>query len=245
MIKCQGIEKSYGDLKVLKGVNFTAGAGEIVSIMGDSGAGKTTFLQILGTLDNADAGSIEFEGKNIVAISKKEMARFRNQNIGFIFQFHHLLPEFTAAENVAIPAFIRKENKNTALAKAEELLDFMGLKDRAQHKPNAMSGGEQQRVAVARALINNPKVVLADEPTGNLDSKNAREMHNLFEKVRQQFNTTFVIITHNRELAATADRMLVMKDGVVVWVRLGVSSALGRQKPLFSHGFTNYYLVNC
>lgn len=216
MIKCQGIEKSYGELKVLKGVNFSAKAGEIVSIMGDSGAGKTTFLQILGTLDHADAGSIQFEDKDITSFSKKEMARFRNQNIGFVFQFHHLLPEFTAAENVAIPAFIRKENKNTALAKAEELLDFMGLKDRAQHKPNAMSGGEQQRVAVARALINNPKVVLADEPTGNLDSKNARDMHALFEKVRQQFNTTFVIITHNRELAATADRMLVMKDGVVV-----------------------------
>ncbi len=216
MISCSGIEKSFGQLKVLKGVDFQVQAGEIVSIMGDSGAGKTTFLQILGTLEKADTGTILFDNQDLSTFKAKALARFRNDHIGFVFQFHHLLPEFTALENVAIPGFIQKQPRKQALEKAEKLLDFMGLKERMEHKPSGMSGGEQQRVAVARALMNQPKVVLADEPTGNLDSRNAREMHELFGQIRQEFNTTFVIITHNKELAATADRMLIMKDGVML-----------------------------
>jgi lipoprotein-releasing system ATP-binding protein len=216
MISCKAIEKSFGDLKVLKGVDLEVGPGEVVSIMGASGAGKTTFLQILGTLEQADAGNIKYEEQNLAELKPKALAQFRNKHIGFVFQFHHLLPEFTAAENVAIPGFIQKQPKKQALQRAHALLDFMGLQARFEHKPSALSGGEQQRVAVARALMNQPKVVLADEPTGNLDSKNAREMHALFEQIRQEFNTTFVIITHNKELAATADRMLLMKDGVML-----------------------------
>lgn len=215
MIECRNIHKSFGDLAVLKGVDFQIAKGEIVSIMGDSGAGKTTFLQVLGTLEQADAGDISYEGQSIDKLKGRELAEFRNRSIGFVFQFHHLLPEFTALENVAIPAFIRRSGKKEALQRAAELLNFMGLADRLEHKPAKLSGGEQQRVAVARALINDPKVVLADEPTGNLDSTNAREMHQLFEQVRQEFDTSFVIITHNEDLAKTADRMQVMRDGVL------------------------------
>lgn len=216
MIHCKNIKKSFGTLEVLKGVDFSAKAGEIVSIMGDSGAGKTTFLQILGTLEKGDSGSLFYDSQNLEELKPKALATFRNKNIGFVFQFHHLLPEFTAAENVAIPGFIQNQSKKDGLARAHRLLDFMGLQKRYGHKPSALSGGEQQRVAVARALMNQPQVVLADEPTGNLDSKNALEMHRLFEAIRQEFNTTFIIITHNKELAATADRMLIMKDGVML-----------------------------
>jgi lipoprotein-releasing system ATP-binding protein len=216
MIKCKNIKKSFGSLEVLKGVDFAAKAGEIVSIMGDSGAGKTTFLQILGTLEKGDSGSLFYNSQNLDELKPKALATFRNKNIGFVFQFHHLLPEFTAAENVAIPGFIQNQSKKDGLARAQKLLDFMGLQNRYSHKPSALSGGEQQRVAVARALMNQPQVVLADEPTGNLDSKNAADMHRLFEAIRQEFNTTFIIITHNKELAATADRMLIMKDGVML-----------------------------
>lgn len=213
MIQSKGIEKSYGSLKVLKGVDFDAEEGEIVSIMGDSGAGKTTFLQILGTLENPDAGELYLKGENVFRLSQKKLARFRNQNIGFVFQFHHLLPEFTALENVCIPGFIAKTDKKQVESRATELLDFLGLKDRLEHKPNALSGGEQQRVAVARALINNPSVILADEPTGNLDSKNADELHRLFFSLRDQFKNTFIVITHNPELAKLADRQMKMVDG--------------------------------
>lgn len=213
MIQSKGIEKSYGSLKVLKGVNFEAEEGEIVSIMGDSGAGKTTFLQILGTLENPDAGELYLKGEKVFELSQKKLARFRNDNIGFIFQFHHLLPEFNALENVCIPGYIAKKDKKEVEKRATELLDFLGLKDRLKHKPNALSGGEQQRVAVARSLINNPSVILADEPTGNLDSKNAEELHRLFFSLRDQFRNTFIVITHNAELAKLADRQMKMVDG--------------------------------
>lgn len=215
MLESRGLKKKYGSLEVLKGVDFKAAPAEIVSIMGDSGAGKTTLLQILGTLDRADSGQVLFDGEDLSQRSARTLAQFRNQNIGFIFQFHHLLPEFTALENVAIPALIARKDKKEAHQRAQELLAFMGLAERAHHKPSALSGGEQQRVAAARALINRPKVVLADEPTGNLDSRNAEEMHALFERIRQEFGTTFVIITHNESLARTADRMLRMKDGQI------------------------------
>lgn len=214
MIEALNIQKSYGNLAVIRGLNFKAEAGEVVSVVGASGAGKTTFLQIIGTLEKADGGTLLFEGENILKRSDREMAHFRNQHLGFIFQFHHLMPEFTAMENVSIPAFIAGANKAHTQKRAKELLEFMGLKNRMEHKPGALSGGEQQRVAVARALMNQPKMVLADEPTGNLDSKNAEELHRLFEDIRKEFNTTFIIITHNKELAATADRMLEMADGV-------------------------------
>ncbi len=213
MIEASQISKSYGDLQVLKGINFSAKPGEIVSIMGDSGAGKTTFLQLLGTLEKPDGGSLKIGKEDVFKLSEKKLARFRNQNIGFVFQFHHLLPEFTALENVCIPGYIAKTPRAEVEKRAIELLQFLGLKERMDHKPNALSGGEQQRVAVARALINNPSVVLADEPTGNLDSKNAEELHRLFFSLRDQFNSTFIIITHNPELATLADRQLHMVDG--------------------------------
>ena len=216
MIESKGITKSYGDLKVLKGVNFTIDKGEIVSVVGASGAGKTTLLQILGTLDRADGGDIIFENKSTSALSKKDLAQFRNQNIGFVFQFHHLLPEFTAFENVCLPGYIGKRNKKEVEKRAKELLVQLGLEDRIEHKPNELSGGEQQRVSVARALINDPALILADEPSGNLDSKTAKELHQLFFDLRDKFQQTFVIVTHNEDLAKMADRTLVMKDGMIV-----------------------------
>jgi lipoprotein-releasing system ATP-binding protein len=215
MIESKGITKSYGDLQVLKGVNFTIKKGEIVSVVGASGAGKTTLLQILGTLDRADGGDIIFENKSTSALSKKDLAQFRNQNIGFVFQFHHLLPEFTAFENVCLPGYIGKRNKKEVEKRAKELLVQLGLEDRIEHKPNELSGGEQQRVSVARALINDPALILADEPSGNLDSKTAKELHQLFFDLRDKFQQTFVIVTHNEDLAKMADRTLVMKDGMI------------------------------
>lgn len=216
MIKASGISKSYGKLQVLKGVDIEIQKGEVVSIVGASGAGKSTLLQIIGTLDYADGGSLGMAGKDLRKMNTNQLATFRNEHIGFIFQFHNLLPEFTALENVCIPAFIAKKSKQEAEQRATELLDFLGLKDRIHHKPNQLSGGEQQRVAVARALVNSPDVVLADEPSGNLDSQNARDLHNLFFSLREKFNQTFVIVTHNEELAKMADRMLVMRDGRIV-----------------------------
>jgi lipoprotein-releasing system ATP-binding protein len=215
MIESKDITKSYGDLQVLKGVNFTINKGEIVSVVGASGAGKTTLLQILGTLDRADGGDIIFENKSTSALSKKDLAQFRNQNIGFVFQFHHLLPEFTAFENVCLPGYIGKRNKKEVEKRAKELLIQLGLEDRIEHKPNELSGGEQQRVSVARALINDPALILADEPSGNLDSKTAKELHQLFFDLRDKFQQTFVIVTHNEDLAKMADRTLVMKDGMI------------------------------
>ena len=216
MITAKNIQKTYGNLQVLKGVNFSANKGEIVSIMGASGAGKTTLLQILGSLEQADQGLVEINGVEIGNLGSKKLARFRNDHIGFVFQFHHLLPEFTALENVCIPGFIGGLDKKVVKERAMELLGFLGLKDRTDHKPSEMSGGEQQRVAVARALINNPSIVLADEPTGNLDTTNAEELHKLFFDLRDQFKSTFVIITHNPDLASLADRSVRMEDGLIV-----------------------------
>ncbi|HEA29970.1 MAG TPA: ABC transporter ATP-binding protein [Leeuwenhoekiella sp.] len=219
MIEVKQVFKSYGDVPVLKGVNLNIAKGEVVSIVGASGAGKTTLLQILGTLDRADknkATVLDINGANIARFSDKELSKFRNQNIGFIFQFHQLLPEFTALENVCIPAFIAKTEKSKVEAKAKELLGFLGLSHRGDHKPNQLSGGEQQRVAVARSLINDPGLILADEPSGNLDSESAEHLHKLFFKLRDEFNQTFVIVTHNEELADMADRKLTMVDGKIV-----------------------------
>lgn len=215
MIIGKNIKKQYGKLEVLKGVDLHIQASEVVSIVGSSGAGKTTLLTILGTLDRASSGDILFNNINITSLSEKKLAAFRNQHIGFVFQFHHLLPEFTALENICIPAFINKTSKKEAEAKAMELLDLLGLKHRAEHKPSELSGGEQQRVAVARALINNPKVIFADEPSGNLDSENAKHLHELFFKLRDELKQTIVVVTHNEILANTADRKLVMKDGLI------------------------------
>lgn len=216
MVKTQNIKKKFGNLEVLKGVNIEIKKGEIISIVGSSGAGKTTFLQILGTLDTPNSGQIIFENKDILSLNKKELANFRNKNIGFIFQFHNLLPEFTALENVCIPAFLGNKNTKHTKEKAIKLLQRLGLSERVNHKPNQLSGGEQQRVSVARALINSPKLILADEPSGNLDSKNAKELHQLFFELRDEFNQTFIIVTHNKELADMADRKLTMKDGVII-----------------------------
>lgn len=213
MIKASGIHKSYGSLQVLKGVDVDIKQGEIISIVGASGAGKSTLLHILGTLDRPDTGMVEIKDTITSDLNERTLSEFRNKNIGFVFQFHHLLPEFTALENVCIPAFIGKKTKKEAEADAIELLTFLGLKDRLEHKPSALSGGEQQRVAVARALINRPAVVMADEPSGNLDSSSARELHQLFFTLRDKFNQTFIIVTHNEELANMADRKLTMKDG--------------------------------
>lgn len=216
MIKAEGLVKKYNSLEVLKGVDLEIQAGEVVSIVGASGAGKSTLLHILGTLDKPNSGSIFFKGQALHKFSDRQLAVFRNKHIGFIFQFHNLLPEFSALENVCIPAFILKTNKEEAEKRGMELLTRLGLKDRADHKPNQLSGGEQQRVAVARALMNQPDVIFADEPSGNLDSKNARELHELFFDLRKEFGQTFVIVTHNEELAKMADRQLVMRDGKVV-----------------------------
>lgn len=216
MIQASNIQKYYGELQVLKGVDLHIKKGEIVSIVGASGAGKTTLLQILGTLDlqsNKNDGALVIDNTNVSVLNDKAMAKFRNEHIGFIFQFHQLLPEFTALENVCIPAFIKKTPKAEAEARAKELLDFLGLSHRYDHKPSEMSGGEQQRVAVARALINNPSIIFADEPSGNLDSESADKLHQLFFKLRDQFGQTFVIVTHNNELANMADRKLTMVDG--------------------------------
>ncbi len=216
MIQANSLKKSYGTLDVLKGVNISINKGEVISIVGASGAGKTTLLHILGTLDKAGSGTLQINNVTISGLNDKKLADFRNKNIGFVFQFHHLLPEFTALENVCIPAFIAGISKSKAEEKAIELLTFLGLKDRMNHKPNELSGGEQQRVAVARALINDPAVVLADEPSGNLDSKTAKELHQLFFTLREKLNQTFVIVTHNEELANMADRKLIMKDGNII-----------------------------
>ncbi|WP_397362653.1 ABC transporter ATP-binding protein [Olleya sp. R77988] len=219
MIKAKNIHKYYDDLHVLKGVDVHIKKGEIVSIVGASGAGKTTLLQILGTLDfieNKTESQLVINGKEITGLTEKQLAQFRNQHIGFIFQFHQLLPEFTALENVCIPAFIKGTNKTEAEKRAKELLDFLGLSHRYNHKPNELSGGEQQRVAVARALVNNPELIFADEPSGNLDSESAENLHNLFFKLRDQFGQTFVIVTHNEELANLADRKLTMVDGKII-----------------------------
>ncbi|TND07974.1 MAG: antimicrobial peptide ABC transporter ATPase [Bacteroidetes bacterium] len=216
MIEATNIVKSYGALQVLKGITLSIGKGEIVSIVGASGAGKTTLLTILGTLDNPDGGTLVIDGQAIHGMKSKQLAAFRNRRIGFVFQFHHLLPEFTALENVCIPALIARSNKKDAENKALGLLRMLGVESRAKHKPSELSGGEQQRVAVARALMNDPAVILADEPSGNLDSVNAKNLHELFFQLRKELNHTFVIVTHNDELAAMADRKLVMKDGVIV-----------------------------
>jgi len=213
MIKARNIIKSYGNVHVLKGIDFDVKQAEIVSIVGSSGAGKSTLLQIVGTLDKPDAGSLEINGINIAALGDRKLAAFRNKNIGFVFQFHHLLPEFTALENVCIPAYIGGKSPKDTVEQARELLEFLGLKRRVTHKPNELSGGEQQRVAVARALINNPAVILADEPSGNLDSTTAQELHELFFTLRDKYKQTFVIVTHNQELAKLSDRIVTLKDG--------------------------------
>ena len=219
MIKAKNIHKYFDDLHVLQGVNLHIKKGEIVSIVGASGAGKTTLLQILGTLDKASSKEkpeLQINNVSIINLNDKDLAKFRNEHIGFIFQFHQLMPEFTALENVCIPAFIKGTNKSDAEKRAKELLDFLGLKERYDHKPNELSGGEQQRVAVARALVNNPDLIFADEPSGNLDSESAENLHNLFFKLRDQFGQTFVIVTHNEELANMADRKLTMVDGKII-----------------------------
>ena len=219
MIKAQNISKNYGDLSILKSIDLEVNKGEIIAIVGASGAGKTTLLQDLGSLDqasNTSECSIQIGAIDITKLTSKELAQFRNKHIGFIFQFHQLLPEFTALENICIPAFIAGTSKQDAIARAKELLSYLGLKGREDHKPNQLSGGEQQRVAVARALMNQPDVILADEPSGNLDSESAKNLHDLFFKLRDEFKQTFIIVTHNKELAAMADRTLYMKDGKLI-----------------------------
>ena len=216
MIQAKGIEKSFGTLKVLKGLDFSAARAEVVSIMGTSGAGKSTLLQIIGTLSTPDGGSLLIDGVDVLKLSGKELAAFRNRKIGFVFQFHHLLPEFTALENVMIPAFIAGRSRKDAEAAAKALLDDLGLAERLSHKPSQLSGGEQQRVAIARALINNPSVIFADEPSGNLDSKTKEELHKLLFSLRDKYGQTIVIVTHDPELAAMSDRSLFMRDGVFV-----------------------------
>jgi len=216
MIQATNIHKYYDDLHVLKGVDLTISKGEIVSIVGASGAGKTTLLQILGTLDNYSEGSLLINDTELSNLNRKQLATFRNATLGFIFQFHQLLPEFTALENICIPAFIKKTPRQEAEKRAAELLSFLGLSNRATHKPNELSGGEQQRVAVARALMNNPAIIMADEPSGNLDTESAENLHQLFFQLRDEFGQTFVIVTHNKDLAAMADRKLVMQDGLII-----------------------------
>ncbi len=216
MIEAKNIIKRYGNLEVLKGVSVTIGDGEIVSIVGPSGAGKTTLLQIIGTLDKPESGTVTYDGTSVLQLKGKELARFRNKNIGFVFQFHQLLPEFTMLENVAIPALIGGAKHSDAFKRAGELLDYMGLSDRLDHKPAQLSGGERQRVAVARALINKPAVVLADEPSGSLDTANKQELHRLFFTLRDEMKQTFVIVTHDESLAGNSDRILHMRDGMIV-----------------------------
>jgi lipoprotein-releasing system ATP-binding protein len=215
MIRVENIEKSYDSLKVLKGINLSINKSEITTIVGASGAGKSTLLHIIGTLDKPDSGSVFIDEISLFDLKDKQLSDYRNQNIGFVFQFHHLLPEFTAVENVALPALISGMNKKEAIKKGKELLDFLKLADRFDHKPSQLSGGEQQRVAVARALVNSPQFILADEPSGNLDSENAKKLHQLFFDLRDQFKQTFIIVTHNEELANLSDRKIVIKDGLV------------------------------
>ena len=216
MIKAENIHLSYGDVDVLKGVSLEINKGEIISIVGASGAGKTTLLQILGTLEKADKGECTINGKSINNLSSEELSIFRNQEIGFIFQFHNLLVEFTSFENICIPGYISKKNKKDVESKAEELLELLGISDRKNHKPNELSGGEQQRVAIARALINSPTIILADEPSGNLDSQNAKKLHELFIKLNKELKQTFIIVTHNKELAKMTNRTLEMVDGKII-----------------------------
>ncbi|HVZ55516.1 MAG TPA: ABC transporter ATP-binding protein [Chitinophagaceae bacterium] len=216
MLSGQNIYKSYGKVQVLRGVNIEVQAGEIVSIVGSSGAGKSTLLHILGTLDRADRGEVTMNGTRLQELSGRRLAAYRNRHIGFVFQFHHLLPEFTALENVCIPGWLAGKRRREVEERAAYLLELLGLSQRLENKPGELSGGEQQRVAVARSLINQPDIVLADEPTGNLDSANARDLHQLFFDLRRQFNQTFLIVTHNEELASLSDRVLFMKDGVIV-----------------------------
>lgn len=215
MIRVKGIKKSFDNLQVLKGIDLDIGRGEIVSIVGPSGAGKTTLLQIIGSLDKPDSGSVEYDDTDLFSLSEKRMAQFRNRNIGFVFQFHQLLPEFTMEENVAMPALIAGESRKTAIEQARKLIDYLGLSERRAHKPSQLSGGERQRAAVARALINSPKAVLADEPSGSLDSQNRAELHRLFFDLRRDFGHTFVIVTHDENLANQADRKIVMTDGQI------------------------------
>jgi lipoprotein-releasing system ATP-binding protein len=216
VIEGKGIVKNYGNLRVLKGVDIHIKKGEVVAITGKSGAGKSTLLHILGTLDQSDDGTILFDDQDISKYNNKELAKFRNSEIGFIFQFHYLLPEFTALENVCIPGFIAKRPENEVIEEAKKLLDYLGLTDRMQHKPGALSGGEQQRVSVARALINKPSVIFADEPSGNLDIQSSQELHSLIFKLRNDFNQTFVLVTHNTDLANMSDRCLEMRDGQIL-----------------------------
>lgn len=215
MIEARSIKKKYGQLEVLKGIDLVIESGQVASIVGASGAGKSTLLQILGTLDNADSGSLFINNKEITSLRGTKLAQFRNQELGFVFQFHHLLPEFTAIENICFPAYIAGKSKSEAELRANELLELLGLSERAKHKPNEMSGGEQQRVAVARALMNKPSVVFADEPSGNLDSKNADELHKLFFHLRDELGQTFVIVTHNMDLAKQADHCFSIRDGII------------------------------
>lgn len=216
MVIVESLQKSYGTLKVLKGINLEVSDSSVVTIVGASGAGKSTLLHLIGTLDRPDGGRVLMDGTDLYKLSDKELAEFRNRNIGFVFQFHHLLPEFTAVENVALPAMIAGATKQEAMKRAGELLDYLKLSERAMHKPSQLSGGEQQRVAVARALVNNPKLILADEPSGNLDTENARKLHQLFFDLRDRFGQTFVVVTHNTELARMADRTVTMQDGVII-----------------------------
>jgi lipoprotein-releasing system ATP-binding protein len=216
ILSTNDLHKSFGTLHVLKGVDLSVDAAEIVAIVGKSGAGKSTLMHILGTLDRADSGKVMIADRDVSALNERELCRFRNDTIGFIFQFHHLLPEFTALENVCIPALIQGKSRSQASVRAHELLEYMGLKDRLEHKPGEMSGGEQQRVAVARALMNAPAIIFADEPTGNLDTETSQEIHKLFLRLRDDFNQTFILVTHNEELAGLCDRTLVMQDGTFV-----------------------------
>ena len=216
MIQLKNITKSFGSLQVLRGIDLSVEEGQVVSIVGPSGAGKTTLLQIMGTLDKADGGQVIINGQDVSALNQKKLSRFRNKHLGFVFQFHQLLPEFTALENIMIPAFIGGADKKEAEERARELLQFMGLADRATHKPNELSGGEKQRVAVARALVNHPDVIMADEPSGSLDSQNKEELHKLFFDLRDKYGQTFIIVTHDENLATLTDRTIHMKDGIII-----------------------------